>query len=59
MRRPRCPRFENLSGDDEGLDALPAFGDTYSHLLPSEKDVIKDFFDGLNDVNPDGDSEDE
>ena len=21
--------------------------DTYSHLLPSEKDVIKDFFDGM------------
>lgn len=30
--------------------------DTYSHLLPSEKDIIKDFFDG-DDINK-GDSED-
>ena len=22
--------------------------ETYSHLLPSDKDVIKDFFDGMN-----------
>ena len=35
------------------------FQDTYSHPLPSEKDIIKDFFDGLDDIDPDGESEDE
>ena len=24
--------------------------ETYSHLLPSEKDAIKDFYDGLDDI---------
>ena len=33
--------------------------DTYSYLLPNEKDVTKDFFDGLDDINSDGDSENE
>ena len=33
--------------------------ETYSHLLPSEKNVIKDFFDDLNDINSDGDPKDE
>ena len=31
------------------------FQDTYSHPLPSEKDIIKGFFDGLDDINSDGD----
>ena len=49
-----CPSASQRVGDTERM-----VQDAYSPLLPSEKDVIKDFFDGLDDINSDGDPMDE